>query len=179
MADFGIARNVEDISGLSATNMTVGTVAYCAPEQLMGEQIDGCADEYALAATAYRLLTGSQLFPHSNPAVVISRHLTAAPPALADSRPELAALDPVQAAGLAKDPNQRFTRCADFARALAEQITAAAPRSSAASTTPAPAARKTAVAADEVASAPRAPCAQTSTQTVAARCSPAGRHPES
>jgi serine/threonine-protein kinase len=59
------------------------------------------------------VLTGSQLFPHSNPAVVISRHLTAAPPALADSRPELAALDPVLAAGLAKDPNLRFTRCAD------------------------------------------------------------------
>ena len=122
----------------TVTNMTVGTVAYCYPEQLMGEQIDGRADQDALAATAYRLLTGSQLFPHSNPAVVISRHLTAAPPALADSRPELAALDPVLAAGLAKDPNQRFTRCADFARALAEQITAAAPQSSAAPPPPRP-----------------------------------------
>ena len=35
LADFGIARNVGDISGLTATNMTVGTVAYAAPEQLM------------------------------------------------------------------------------------------------------------------------------------------------
>ena len=33
----------------------------------MGEDIDGRADQYALAATAYHLLTGSQLFPHSNP----------------------------------------------------------------------------------------------------------------
>jgi serine/threonine protein kinase, bacterial len=57
--------------------MTVGTVAYAAPEQLMGEQIDGRADQYALAATAYHLLKGSQLYPHSNPAVVISRHLNA------------------------------------------------------------------------------------------------------
>jgi serine/threonine protein kinase, bacterial len=32
LADFGIARNVDDISGLTATNMTVGTVAYAAPE---------------------------------------------------------------------------------------------------------------------------------------------------
>ncbi len=52
LADFGIARNVGDISGLTATNMTVGTVAYAAPEQLMGEEIDGRADECALAATA-------------------------------------------------------------------------------------------------------------------------------
>jgi serine/threonine-protein kinase len=122
LADFGIARNVNDISGLTATNMTVGTVAYCAPEQLMGEDIDARADQYALAATAYHLLTGSQLFPHSNPAVVIGRHLNAAPPALAGSRPELAALDPVFDVALAKRPGDRFDRCIDFARALADQV---------------------------------------------------------
>jgi len=108
LADFGIARDIEDISGLTTTNMTVGTVAYAPPEQLMGEEIDGRADQYALAATAYHLLTGSQLFPHSNPAVVISQHLNAAPPVLADTRPELAALDPVLAVALAKDPKDRF-----------------------------------------------------------------------
>ncbi len=68
----------------------------------MGEQIDGRADQYALAATAYHLLSGSQLYPHSNPAVVISRHLNSHPPALADSRPELAGLDAVLTAALAK-----------------------------------------------------------------------------
>ena len=148
LADFGIARNVDDISGLTATNMTVGTVAYAAPEQLMGEDIDGRADQYALAATTYHLLTGSQLFPHSNPAVVISRHLNSPPPALADTRPELAALDPVLAAALAKDPGDRFARCADFARALAEQAAPSA-ASSAAPTTPAPASRKAASPAAE------------------------------
>jgi hypothetical protein len=45
LSDFGIARNVDDIRGLTTTNMTVGTVAYAAPEQLMGEDIDGHADE--------------------------------------------------------------------------------------------------------------------------------------
>jgi serine/threonine protein kinase len=113
LADFGIARSVDDISGLIATNMTVGTVTYCAPEHLMGEDIDGRADQYALAATAYHLLTGSQLFPHCNPAVVIGRHLNATPPALADTHPELAALDPALAVALAKDPDDRFGRCID------------------------------------------------------------------
>jgi hypothetical protein len=119
LGDFGIARNVGDISGLTATNMTVGTLPYAAPEQLMDDPIDGRADQYALAATAYHLLTGSPLFPHSNPAAVISRHLNTPPPALADTHPELAGLDPVLARALAKDPDDRFARCIDFARAFA------------------------------------------------------------
>ncbi len=135
LADFGIARNVDDISGLTATNMTVGTVAYSAPEQLMGEELDGRTDEYALAATAYQLLTGSQLFPYSNRAVVISHHLNKTPPAL---RPDLAALDPVLARALAKDPDDRFPRCSDFARALAEQAYKHGSPSPATATKPAP-----------------------------------------
>jgi serine/threonine-protein kinase len=56
LADFGIARPLADISGLTATNFTVGTLTYAAPEQLMGGDIDGRADQYALAATAFHLL---------------------------------------------------------------------------------------------------------------------------
>ncbi|TDK96495.1 serine/threonine protein kinase [Mycobacterium paragordonae] len=145
LTDFGIARNVDEISGITATNMTVGTVAYCAPEQLLGDDVDGRADQYALAASAYHLLTGSQLFPHSNPAVVISRHLNIQPPALAETRPELAGLDPVLAVALAKLPADRFRRCSDFARALADESTDArtAGGSSAAPTRPAPVPRPT------------------------------------
>jgi serine/threonine-protein kinase len=125
LADFGIARWVNDISGLTATNMTVGTVSYAAPEQLMGGQLDGRADQYALAATAFHLLTGVPPFQHSNPAVVISQHLSASPPAIGAQRPELAALDPVLAKALSKDPQDRFERCADFARALTHRLEAA------------------------------------------------------
>src|ERR1700722_3468424 len=49
LADFGIARRIDDSSGLTATNTAVGTAAYAAPEQLMGQSIDGRADQYALA----------------------------------------------------------------------------------------------------------------------------------
>jgi serine/threonine-protein kinase len=125
LADFGIARWADDISGLTETNMTVGTVSYAAPEQLMGGQLDGRADQYALAATAFHLLTGSPPFVNSNPAVVISQHLSAAPPALGAQRPELSSLDPVLARALAKDPNERFERCADFASTLAHRLGAA------------------------------------------------------
>lgn len=138
LSDFGIARTAGEISGLTATNMTVGTVAYCAPEQLMGEEIDGRVDEYALAASTYHMLTGSQLFPHSNAAVVIGHHLNSPPPALADTRPELAALDPVLARALAKDPDDRFPRCSDFARALADPSDEDESPSHVAATKPAP-----------------------------------------
>ena len=131
LTDFGIARNVNEISGLTKTNMTVGTVAYCAPEQLLAEDVDGRADQYSLAATAYHLLTGSHLFPNSNPAVVISHHLNVQPPTLADSRPDLAMLDPGLAIGLAKRPQDRFNRCSDFARALSGQINPGVPTTSA------------------------------------------------
>jgi serine/threonine protein kinase, bacterial len=125
LADFGIARWVNDISGLTATNMTVGTVSYAAPEQLMGERLDGRADQYALAATAFHLLTGSPPFSSSNPAVVISQHLSAAPPAVGERKPELAGLDAVLAKAMAKDPKNRYERCADFARAFAHRLGAA------------------------------------------------------
>ena len=142
LADFGIARPLDDISGVTTTNMTVGTVAYAAPEQLMGEQMDGRADQYALAATTYHLLTGMQPFPHSNPAVVISRHLNAPVPAVSDARTDLASLDSILGAALAKNPNDRFGCCSDFARAFTETAAPQGRRAAAAPTATAPVARK-------------------------------------
>ncbi|MDA2892579.1 protein kinase [Mycolicibacterium sp. BiH015] len=121
LADFGIARPLDDTSGITTTNMTVGTVAYAAPEQLMGEQMDGRADQYALAATVYNLLSGAQLFPHSNPAVVISRHLNTTPPNLCDCRPDCAGLNDVLQIALAKTRENRFPSCSAFAQALADE----------------------------------------------------------
>jgi serine/threonine protein kinase, bacterial len=122
LADFGIARQLSDVSGLTATNMTVGTVSYAAPEQLMGADIDGRADQYALAATAFHLLTGAPPYQHSNPVAVISQHLSATPPKLSDRRPDLAHLDHVFATALAKDPAHRFGRCRQFATKLNDLV---------------------------------------------------------
>lgn len=104
--------------------MAVGSISYAAPEQLMGEQIDGRADQYALAATAFHLLAGTPPYEHSNVAVIIGKHLTAPPPLLAERRPHYARLDPVLSKAMAKDPAQRYPGCLDFARALGAAMTA-------------------------------------------------------
>ena len=118
LADFGVARHLGDISGITETNVAVGTVAYAAPEQLTGSNIDGRADQYALAATAFHLLTGAPPFQHENPIAVISQHLHEDPPRLSEYRPDLAHLDAVFFTALAKNPGDRFERCRAFSSAF-------------------------------------------------------------
>jgi hypothetical protein len=121
LTDFGIARRIDDVSNLTDSNVAVGTISYVAPEQLLGKQLDGQADQYALAATTFHLLTGAPPFQDSNRAVVISDHLRTPPPRISDRRPDLAHLNAVLARALAKDPNERYPTCLDFARALTQQ----------------------------------------------------------
>jgi serine/threonine-protein kinase len=118
LVDFGVARWIGQASDLTGADMTVGTVNYAAPEQLRGDPIDGRSDQYGLAATAYHMLTGTAPFANSNPAVVISKHLSAQPPSIGDGHPDLARLGPVFARALAKDPADRFPCCKDFAAAM-------------------------------------------------------------
>src|SRR5262245_31926192 len=134
LTDFGIARSIDDVSNLTDDNTAVGTISYIAPEQLLGKPLDGKADQYALAATTFHLLTGAPPFQDSNRAVVISHHLHTPPPRISDRRPDLAHLDAVLAKALAKDPNERYPSCLAFARALTQQ----APRRDGAAPRPRP-----------------------------------------
>jgi tRNA A-37 threonylcarbamoyl transferase component Bud32 len=121
LTDFGIARSIDDVSNLTDANVAMGTISYVAPEQLMGKPLDGRADQYALAATTFHLLTGAPPFQDPNRAVVISHHLNTPPPRISRRRPDLAHLDAVLARGLAKDPDDRYPNCVEFARALTRQ----------------------------------------------------------
>jgi Protein kinase domain len=121
LTDFGIARKIDEVSNLTEANVAVGTISYVAPEQLLGKPLDGRADQYALAATTFYLLTGAPPFQDSNRAVVVSHHLTTLPPRISGRRPDLARLDAVLVRALAKDPSKRYPNCSDFARALTQQ----------------------------------------------------------
>jgi serine/threonine protein kinase len=120
LTDFGIARRIDDVSNLTEANVAIGTISYIAPEQLLGKQLDGRADQYALAATTFHLLTGGPPFQDSNRAVVVSHHLTTPPPRISQRRPDLAHLDAVLTRALAKDPNERYPNCIQFARSLTQ-----------------------------------------------------------
>jgi tRNA A-37 threonylcarbamoyl transferase component Bud32 len=119
LSDFGLAKPSAVASGLTATGQFFGTVDYVAPEQIQGEPLDGRTDQYALACTAFEMLSGSPPFQRENGMAVISAQLSEPPPSLSTRVPGLpAAADRVIAKALAKSPADRYERCLDFAEAL-------------------------------------------------------------
>ncbi|WP_067463825.1 serine/threonine-protein kinase [Nocardia amamiensis] len=127
LTDFGIARFRDDTGKLTQTGTFTATLAYAAPEQLSGAVLDHRADQYSLACTLFRLLTGTVPFDATNPVAVIQGHLSAPPPPVSRLRPGLpVALDAVLAKAMAKYPADRFDSCAEFAAAAWQALTAPA-----------------------------------------------------
>ncbi|WP_236995097.1 serine/threonine-protein kinase [Gordonia phthalatica] len=124
LTDFGIARKLTNETALTAANLTVGSIQYCSPEQLRGQDLDGRSDQYALACTAYRLLTGKAPFPLSTPTAIINAHLNSDAPSATTILPTLApSVDPVLARAMAKDPAGRYRSCGEFAAELTGALT--------------------------------------------------------
>ena len=123
LSDFGVARGMMSSSGLTAAGQFLGTPDYAAPEQISGRDVDGRADQYALACVAYTLLSGSVPFRREVPMAVLYAHLSVPPPRLTAARPELPdAVNQVLARALAKDPDDRYDSCGTFADALREAL---------------------------------------------------------
>ncbi|WFN94838.1 serine/threonine-protein kinase [Gordonia sp. LUNF6] len=119
LTDFGIARTTTSDTALTAANLTVGSIQYCSPEQLRGAALDGRTDQYALACTAFRLLTGRAPFPLAKPTDIINAHLHAPAPSATAVLPTLApAVDLVLARAMDKDPARRYRTCREFADEL-------------------------------------------------------------
>ncbi|MFO0416416.1 MAG: protein kinase domain-containing protein [Pseudomonadota bacterium] len=78
ITDFGVARN--DGSMLTiASDEIVGTIAYLAPETLMGKKATNAVDYYSFAAVLYELLTGHLPIEDEHPARVIMRKIDEVP----------------------------------------------------------------------------------------------------
>lgn len=118
LADLGLALPARD-SRLSGAGIIVGTPAYIAPEQILGQKIDGRADLYALGVLLYELTTGRLPFIGDNPLTVLSQHVHAPVVPPRALRPDLPlALEAVILKLLAKDPEQRFATASETSAAL-------------------------------------------------------------
>ncbi len=72
LMDFGLARPVEQIPSMETS--IVGTPAYMAPEQLMGEPLTVAADLFGLGAVMWEMLAGERLFGTSNLGELMAAH---------------------------------------------------------------------------------------------------------
>jgi serine/threonine-protein kinase len=130
--DFGIAKVMRGegldphAPQLTATGQTLGTLEYMSPEQLMGKQLDGRSDVYALGVVAYELMTGRLPFPDAKgPAGLITAQLKQTPKKVSEARPDLPippGVDAVIAKALEKDKNNRFADVTAMATAIHEVL---------------------------------------------------------
>jgi len=117
--DFGIARAIDHGDTLTAGHV-VGTPSYMAPEQASGGTVEHTADLYALAAIAFRSLTGQPPYPPGEIAETLYKVVHTAPPRPTSITPSLPPdIDLVLAIGLAKRPQDRFQTAAELAAAIA------------------------------------------------------------
>lgn len=115
MATSGKAREE-----LQAAGVTVGTVAYMAPEQALGELADARADLYALGCILYELLAGRPPFVAADGGSVLSQHLALEPePPSRHNAFVPGVLDALTLALLEKEPRRRIGHADDVAAALA------------------------------------------------------------
>ncbi len=108
LMDFGVAH-LDSATPMTVPGTVLGTLAYVAPEIVMGNKADYRADVWSLGMTMYKMLIGELPFGGKTPAVAIAEILTKPLPDLILLRPDT----PPRLAGLVtmmlqKEPSQRI-----------------------------------------------------------------------
>jgi mono/diheme cytochrome c family protein/predicted Ser/Thr protein kinase len=121
IADFGLAKRLDDDSGHTHSGEILGTPSYMAPEQAEGkkDQIGPATDVYALGAILYELLAGKPPFQGTSP--LDSLRLVVAQEPVAPSRIAASVprdLEAICLKCLEKPPSQRYAS----AQALADDL---------------------------------------------------------
>ncbi|MBX3271687.1 MAG: protein kinase [Sandaracinaceae bacterium] len=118
VVDFGCAKALERVTQTN-TGVLKGKVAYAAPEQLRGENVDARVDVFALGVCLWECLTLRNLFRRDNAILTAQAVLNDAIP-LANEGAEWVPkpLAAIAAKALARDPSQRFESAREMGRAL-------------------------------------------------------------
>jgi serine/threonine-protein kinase len=122
--DFGLVKVQGELGGEDG-NLTVegsvgGTPNFIAPEQVLGDEVDGRADIYALGCVAYWMLSGEYVFQGATPLKTMMMHVEAPPtaPSSASRQPIPEDLDRLVLRCLQKDPAERPQTADDLAAQL-------------------------------------------------------------
>lgn len=122
ITDFGVAKRLDDDSGLTRTGMVIGSPSYMAPEQAAGEahRVGPEADIYALGAILYECLTGRPPFKGASVLDTLEQVRLQEPVSPRQLQPKLPLdLETVCLKCLQKDSQKRFSSAA----ALADDLT--------------------------------------------------------
>jgi class 3 adenylate cyclase/ABC-type oligopeptide transport system substrate-binding subunit len=123
LCDFGLAKHAATPASLTREDAFAGTIDYVAPEQVSGGSIDGRTDLYSLGCVLFECLTGAPPFKRTTELAVLHAHLATPPPRVSEARTDLPeALDEVLGGALAKEPDDRYATCGDFATAAAAAL---------------------------------------------------------
>lgn len=128
LTDFGLVKVLADGQSaqarLTGPGAPVGTPDYMAPEQVIGDEVDGRADLYSLGVIVYQMITGMTPFQGETPMQIAMQHLHMPPSSLRLYRTDLPeAAEQVILRSLAKRPGERYARGKDFARAFRLALT--------------------------------------------------------
>src|SRR6185503_2811454 len=80
LSDFGLIKRSQVDTGLTETGQFMGSIEYCAPEQIRGEEVDGRADVYSLACVLYEAIAGRPPFRRDTEVATLYAHLEQDPP---------------------------------------------------------------------------------------------------
>jgi eukaryotic-like serine/threonine-protein kinase len=120
VTDFGLAKDLRDVSGPTATGAVMGTPAYMAPEQAAGQtdQFGPHTDVYALGAILYEALCGHPPFS-GTPQIILFNVLEREPvPPRRANRKIPVDLETICLKCLQKDPRQRYRSAGELAEEL-------------------------------------------------------------
>jgi serine/threonine-protein kinase PknK len=124
LMDFGLARLVF-ASNLTSGQTLIGTPLYMAPEQALGQELDGRADLYALGVMLYEWMTGHYPFNDADAMAIVAQHIHAPVVPPRTLRPDLPpALEAIILKLMAKTPAERFASAQEVSQALTEPATA-------------------------------------------------------
>ena len=129
IADFGIAKATTQLwsgTSLTTSGVTLGTPAYIAPEQAMGQPVGPASDLYSVGCMAHELFTGRPPFDATEaPMAILLRHVRETPPAAADVAPGVdVRISDWIGALLRKDPDARPQRAEEAWRHLEDIVLA-------------------------------------------------------